>query len=126
MAHTSLLFLLLLSRRYLLALWLKDLRPALQTQRSKSTPFSLLQKLPQSVRGKSLELLRKCILNLKATPSLYLPHHHEKPLSNIPDEACVHTHTHTHTSVVWIAKYHVFMKKINKQFAFSKIKAWGR
>ena len=73
MAHTSLLFLLLLSHLYLLALWLKDLSPALQTQRSKSTPFSLLQKLPQSVRGKSLELLRKYFLNLKATTSLYLP-----------------------------------------------------
>lgn len=127
MAHTNLLFLLLLQSLYLLAaLWLvKDLSPALQTQRSKSTPFSLLQKQPQSVRGKSLKFLRSPSLTSRQPHHYISPNHHEKPLSNITAEAHTYTHTYKHQCDM-DNKVSCFYEKINKQFAFSKIKAWGR
>ena len=62
-----------LSHLLLLAPWLaEDLSPAQQTQRSKSTPFSPLQKLPLKSQRKVTQA-PKCFLNLKATSSLNLP-----------------------------------------------------
>ena len=42
--------------------------------------------------------------------------------SHCPTSQLKHTHTHTNTSVVWIAKYPVFMKKSISNLHFPKLK----